>query len=232
MRVVGQPPRLVDLFDDKGYTNNLLRKHTDLPLPRAWTVRAGDGGLPPDLPFPVVAKPVRGRGSHGVRVCRSEPDLWEHLSMLLGESPVAMLEEFLAGEEATVAVLPPGPPAASEQPCPPPVALALVTRFDHEHGIAPYSGVRAVKENSGAVPRQESERVDAYRLVREQCVQVARLLNVIAPIRIDVRRFTNDASSPFAIFDVNMKPVRRQLREVLSTARPLDELRSIEPGID
>jgi hypothetical protein len=36
---------------------------------------------------------------------------------------------------------------------------------------------------------------------------VARLLNVSAPIRIDVRRRKDEEDSPFVLFDFNMKPV-------------------------
>lgn len=202
--VVGQPPNLVELFDDKEYTNNLLRKNTELPLPRSWTLDARDGHafqLPPDLPFPVVGKPIRGRGSYGVRVCRTESDLRQHLSTILLESPVVMLEEFLSGEEATVAIMPPSNQKPHHW------ALPVVTRFSHEDDIAPYSGAIAVTRNSRAVTQRESEEDASYGVIARQCAQVAELLNVTAPIRIDVRRFSGEAGSPFAIFDVNMKPV-------------------------
>lgn len=271
--VVGQPPNLVELLDDKEYTNNLLRENTRLPLPRAWTLEARAGRavqLPSGLPFPIVAKPIRGRGSHGVRVCRSGPDLRRHLSAILSESPVVMLEEFLMGEEATVAVMPP----SSQKPRH--WALPVVTRFNHEQDIAPYNGVTAVTKNSRAISRQEFDGDASYDIVSRQCEQVARLLNVTAPIRIDVRRFTGGPHSPFAIFDVNMKPVSLDscffialettdgaqnmtgpgrpgredqdslvamaakalgwdypglLREVLSTARTLGELRGVKSNM-
>jgi biotin carboxylase len=48
-------------------------------MPRSWTVHEspdiGGGFQELDLPFPVVAKAIRGRGSHGVRVCRDLQDL-------------------------------------------------------------------------------------------------------------------------------------------------------------
>lgn len=202
--VVGQPPNLVELFDDKDYTNNLLRKTTDLPLPRSWTLDVRDGQafqLPPDLPFPIVGKPIRGRGSYGVRVCRTEPDLRRHLSAILAESPVVMLEEFLSGEEATIAVMPP----SSQKPHY--WALPVVTRFSHEDDIAPYNGVTAVTRNSRAITQHEFEADASYGVISRQCEQVAQLLNATAPMRIDIRRFSGEAGSLFAIFDVNMKPV-------------------------
>lgn len=248
--VVGQPPCLVELFDDKDYTNNLLRTHTKLPLPRAWTLVTTNGAfqLPPNLPLPIVAKPIRGRGSYGVRVCHGTPDLLQHLSTTLRDSSVVMLEDFLAGEEATIAVMPPSSQIPHHW------ALPVVTRFNHEQDIAPYNGVTAVTRNSRVVSKRELQDDPAYAVVSRQCEQVAQFLRVTAPIRIDVRRFSNKKGSPFAIFDVNMKPnmtgpgrpgredqdslvamaakeygwdYPRLLREVLSTARTLGELRGI-----
>ena len=253
--VVGQPPNLVELFDDKEYTNNLLRKHAKLPLPRAWTLAPNNRHaiqLPPNLPLPIVGKPIRGRGSYGVRVCRSTSGLLEHLSAILQDSPVVMLEEFLAGEEATIAVMPPSSQTPHYW------ALPVVTRFNHEQDIAPYNGVTAVTRNSRVVSGREFQDDTTYTVVSRQCEQVAELLNVTAPIRVDVRRFTTENGSPFAIFDINMKPnmtgpgrpgredqdslvamaanelgwdYPRLLREVLSTARTLGELRDIRSGL-
>jgi hypothetical protein len=43
--------------------------------------------------------------------------------------------------------------------------------------------------------------------VMRESERAAELLGVTAPIRIDVRRFTDAPDSSFALFDVNMKPV-------------------------
>ncbi|PNP81819.1 hypothetical protein FNYG_04845 [Fusarium nygamai] len=45
-----------------------------------------------------------------------------------------MVEEYLAGEEATVTVMPPTSRGGSYW------ALPVVTRFNHIHGVAPYNG--------------------------------------------------------------------------------------------
>jgi len=42
--------------------------------------------------------------------------------------------------------------------------------------------------------------------VGKECESVARFLRVTAPIRIDVRQFTDKPDSQFALFDINMKP--------------------------
>lgn len=45
--------------------------------------------------------------------------------------------------------------------------------------------------------------------VMRESERAAELLGVTAPIRIDVRRYSDSPDSSFALFDVNMKPVRR-----------------------
>jgi hypothetical protein len=110
-----------------------------------------------------------------------------------------MIEEYLAGEEATVTVMPPS------QETPHYRALPLVTRFNHADGVAPYNGVVAVTQNSKVITPEEFAGDRAYDEVCKQCVRAAELLHVTAPIRIDVRRYSE--GSNFALFDVNMKPV-------------------------
>ncbi|KAF5683612.1 histone-lysine n-methyltransferase H3 lysine-36 specific [Fusarium circinatum] len=71
IKVVGQGPLIVERYDDKEFVNNLLRKLGGFTMPRAWTLNESQdtqGVLEKlNLPFPIVAKPIRGRGSHGVR---------------------------------------------------------------------------------------------------------------------------------------------------------------------
>ena len=73
--------------------------------------------------------------------------------------------------------------------------------------MAPYNGIVAVLENSRCLSESEHESDPHYSQIQRQCVEVARLLQCTAPMRIDVRRFEDSESSPFALFDVNMKPV-------------------------
>ncbi|KAK4934551.1 hypothetical protein LTR66_015583 [Elasticomyces elasticus] len=182
------------------YLNNQLRALGGFTLPNAWEATAGDDldALIESIPnHPIVGKPVRGRGSHGVKVCYGATELKEHIESLLGESPIVLLEEFLAGEEATITVMPPTPDKAQYWSMPP------VTRFNHQEGVAPYNGTVAVTANSRVV--SEDEMHDAtYGSVMRQCEGVASLIRATAPIRIDVRRFR--PNSEFAIFDINMKP--------------------------
>ncbi|KAI9927131.1 hypothetical protein MW887_003514 [Aspergillus wentii] len=198
LRVVGQPPSLVENFDDKMYLNDQLRARGGFTLPQSWTVKADNLDVLESITtFPVVGKPVRGRGSHGVRVCHSLRELKDHVTSLLDESPLVMIEEFLAGEEATITVMPPSPERPDYWSLPP------VTRFNHADGIAPYNGAVAVTANSRVITNDEMKD-PAYGEVMRQCEGVARLIMATAPIRIDVRRFRPE--SEFALFDINMKP--------------------------
>lgn len=207
VRVVGQPPLLVEKFDDKEFVNNRLRANGSFSMPRGWTVSLStdlrSSLQKQNLPFPIVGKPIRGRGSQGVKVCYSLEELYDHLQSLSGHSPTVMLEEFLSGEEATVTVMPPA------EEVPRYWAMPVVTRFDHDNGIAPYNGVVAVMANSRAISQQEFEKDYRYIEASRQCVEVAKLMQATAPLRIDIRRYNQDPGAPFALFDINMKPVSR-----------------------
>jgi phosphoribosylamine-glycine ligase len=116
-------------------------------------------------------------------VCGTFDELLDHARTLFTESPAIMLEEFLAGEEATVTVMPPTTADSDKKDY---WALPVVTRFNHVDGVAPYSGVVAVASNSRAVT--ERDMCDpAYAQVMDECERAARLLRIAAPIRIDVR---------------------------------------------
>lgn len=200
--VVGQPPRLVERFDDKLFLNDKLRELSGYTLPRSWSVSKSDNLEEFALSierFPVVGKPVRGRGSHGVKVCLNPAQLKQHLETLLQESPLVLVEEYLAGTEATITVMPPSP-KRSEYWC-----MVPVVRFNHADGIAPYNGTVAVTANSRIVSEKEMQD-PTYSKIMDECVKVAKLIGATAPIRIDVRRFSAD--SEFALFDINMKPVK------------------------
>jgi carbamoylphosphate synthase large subunit len=209
IQIVGQPPNLVEKFDDKQHVNDLLRKTGQFTLPRGWSISKssspehslGERLKEMQLPYPVVGKPIRGRGSYGVKVCASLPVLEEHINGLFEESPVVMIEEFLAGEEATVTVMPPSRERDEYW------ALPVVQRFNHADGVAPYNGIVAVTANSKVVEKEEHERDSRYGEAARECEGVARLLRGTAPIRIDIRRFRDGPGEKFALFDVNVKPV-------------------------
>lgn len=201
VRIVGQGPLVVERYDDKQYVNDLLRKLGVFTMPKAWAIHDNEdlGTSCKEITYPVVAKPVRGRGSQGVKVCYNLEELLTHARALLSTSSCIILEEFLEGEEITITVMPPSQSDSEYW------TLPIVTRFNHQQGIAPYNGVVAVTANSRTVA--ESELDPTYIQAIEECKQTAQVLGVAAPIRIDARRVKNSNVSKFALFDVNMKPV-------------------------
>jgi D-alanine-D-alanine ligase-like ATP-grasp enzyme len=208
--VVGQPPNLVELYDDKNEVNNYLRRQEGLTLPKSTIIHSENKNnlkqllKSTNLHWPIVGKPLRGRGSHGVKVCPDERTLSHHLQDLFAESPQVMLEQYLFGEEITITVLPPSPCDENEDRY---KALPVVRRFNHDNGIAPYNGVVAVTLNSRVLSEAEISADSKYEKAMRECETVAELLRATAPIRIDLRRFDDSPSSTFALFDVNMKPV-------------------------
>jgi hypothetical protein len=205
IKVVGQPPKLVERFDDKEYVNDLLRRDLSFPMPKAWTFETAESRVLDSLPYPVVGKPIRGRGSHGVKLCMNKQELKAHLAAILAESPRVMVEQFLSGTEGTVTVMPPS------RDVPHYWSLPLVLRFNHDQGIAPYNGVVAVITNSRALAREENDANPIYKAICRHCERVGEKLKTTAPIRIDVRQYGKGKDSDtFAIFDVNMKPVSRE----------------------
>jgi len=131
-----------------------------------------------------------------------------------------MLEEYLAGEEATVTVMPPTPSSSSNSYR----ALPLILRTDHINNILPPNTTVAITYNSHPLPSYITTHptfdTTTYAQILRSCERIASLLRLTAPIRIDVRRhhlssFSSSSSNPdsesenddkFAVFDVNMKP--------------------------
>ncbi|CZR50752.1 uncharacterized protein PAC_00626 [Phialocephala subalpina] len=213
IRVIGQPPNLVQLYDNKEYVNSLLRSH-HFTLPKSWTLTSSptldlsSTIKKLGLTYPIVGKPIRGRGSSGVKLCHNPSELLSHIQSLFLTSPTIMLEQHLSGEECTVTVMPP-----SHQDY---WALPVVRRFNHEDGIAPYNGVVAVTTNSRVVTKEEREK-DRY-LSGEECT-----VTVMPPSHQDywalpvVRRFNHeDGIAPYngvVAVTTNSRVVTKEERE-------------------
>lgn len=202
--VIGQPPRLVEAYDDKAFVYKIMKSHGGFTIARSATFTASDDLSKllkeQNFDYPIVAKPVRGRGSYGVKLCKDEEMLRAHAKFLFDESPKIIVEEYLVGEEATVTIMPPAASKPGKY-----WALPIVTRFNHSDGVAPYNGTVAVTSNSRVVTAGKYSRDPAYERVAKECEELAGLIKATAPIRIDVRRFKEGSS--FALFDINMKPV-------------------------
>jgi D-alanine-D-alanine ligase-like ATP-grasp enzyme len=156
----------------------------------------------------VVLKPIRGRGSAGVELLPDAAHLASRLQEVLatgGFGNAVLVEQFLAGQEITITVMPPGHYLldGQEQVQPQYWSLPPVRRFNHQAGIAPYNGTVAVTENSAVL--QEAELASpAVRQVMQQCATAAQLVGAKAPIRIDCRQ--QMAGGEYFLFDLNMKP--------------------------
>ncbi len=191
LRIIGQKPSDVQLYDDKFYTNQLLLKH-GLSVVNAVVIKSAEEYTGD---YPCVLKPVRGRGSQGVFVIKDKESLKSAVNELVHDKIYGtefMIEPFLSGDEITVAVFPPDDNHKT------PYCLPPVLRFNHVNGIAPYNGTVAVTENSKAVANTAD-----YEEIINNCIKAYDVLNLKAPIRIDCRK---DASGQYFMFDVNMKP--------------------------
>ncbi|KAF2032314.1 hypothetical protein EK21DRAFT_98975 [Setomelanomma holmii] len=194
IRVVGQAPSLVEAYDDKAAVYRVLKVHGGFTLATSITASASEDLVAAvrklDLPYPVIAKPVRGRGSHGVKLCLNDTGLQAHTAYLFNKSSEITVEECLDSEEATVTVL---PTSASRSTC---QALPIVTRFHRIDGIAPYSGIVAVTANSRVVSAKGTSQDPAYGQAARECERVAASLQATASLRIDIRRFREGSSRP------------------------------------
>ncbi|MFV3409875.1 ATP-grasp domain-containing protein [Bdellovibrio bacteriovorus] len=200
---IGQSTSDAEDGDNKFLTNKRLRE-AGLAVAHSNLLSECQYG---QISFPVVLKPIRGRGSQGVVVVNSDFDLKTQLNLHIKSSLYGadfILEEFLPGKELTITVMPPGNfnidggsiKKASHW------ALPGVFRFNHIDGIAPYNGVVAVVNNSRVLTAAELAE-GAYARAQLQCTLAAKIVNAKAPIRIDCRQ---SADGEFKIFDLNMKP--------------------------
>jgi len=214
--IVGQTPAATQKYDDKFATNRMLEQ-AGLPVARGFLLAdrpsqgvhalADVGQLLTDLaiPFPLIVKPVRGRGSQGVTLVRDADALNAAARSLIDEGKfgtLLMVEEFLDGEEMTITVLPPAAPRPSGERGDRHFALRPVLRFDQKDGVAPYNGDVAVTQNSVAIGPERMTEAPVLAML-DACVKAAELVESRAVIRIDCRA---DTSGQFKLFDLNMKP--------------------------
>lgn len=208
IKLIGQSPQVVERHDDKWGTNQLL-KENNIPIPQSVLVAKEDfenHNIPP-LSFPVVVKPLRGRGSQGVQKVDTEAELNNYLQVFFSENTYGdsvYLEQYLNGMEITITVMPAGRYNidGKEAQHNAPWCLPIVKRYNHVNGIAPYSGVVAVTENSSVI---DSEDMSPHQIeiVNQHCIKAAQIIGIKAPIRIDARA---DRDGNFYLFDLNLKP--------------------------
>ena len=207
IQFVGQIPSQVDIYDDKFFTNHLLREN-QIPTPKAQLISSENQvNYALNIDFHLVVKPIRGRGSQGVSLVKNKKELDDRLKMFFLKNEYGnsvCVEQYLSGQEITITVMPAGIYNIENQSkrIIKPWCLPAVKRFNHENGIAPYNGVVAVMENSSVLDNNELNSVTIQETY-QKCEAAAELLNIKAPIRIDCR---SDEKGKYFLFDLNMKP--------------------------
>ncbi|MEE6165868.1 MULTISPECIES: hypothetical protein [unclassified Mycolicibacterium] len=208
--VVGQPLNVVEKFEDKNVCQAAISA-IGVPVPVQALVNVEIGPAKGQvesavstkgLSFPIIVKPVRGRGSAGVKVVDSVADAAEHIESLVGPKfgGKFLIEEYLSGRELAVTVMPPGSyetadgvrHEATHWPLP------AIERTGHHGGVMPFSGVVPIQSNSK--PAGDDDQLLEFG---RHAVRVAQLLKATAPIRIDCRE---DADGVIKAIDINMKP--------------------------
>ncbi len=205
--VIGQIPENVEVYDDKWFTGHLLQSHY-LPIPQSVLVsEENKTNCQIGFLFPVVVKPIRGRGSQGVYKVDNQEELEKTIDSLLQSKEYGTalyVEEYLPGEELTLTIMPPGTYFIDnkEKKMLFHWSLPPVHRFNHQNGIAPYSGVVAVIDNSTILSETEIN-TEKIEILRKECERAAELVQAKAPVRIDCRA---DNNGNYYLFDLNMKP--------------------------
>jgi D-alanine-D-alanine ligase len=218
-RIIGQPGYVVDKWDAKSQALSMLAD-AGLPVPDSFVIQSSKGAVglisSGRLGFPVVVKPVRGRGSEGVVVVRDidtlDRAIVERLDAVVDIDGVPharfgyrmIVEEFLPGRELTVTVMPPGMYTLNgrRESKVKHWVLPLVERTGHWDNVAPYNGVVAVIRNSSVVVTGDCD-ARALATLLAQCERAAELSQALAPVRIDCRARDD---GEYQLFDLNLKP--------------------------
>jgi D-alanine-D-alanine ligase len=93
LRFVGQDPFDFEKYEDKAWLNDWLNQgELEGWFPRSWLVRNTESEKLKSVELPAVVKPVRGRGSHGVSLVRTDDDLVQRVNELWTESDLVLIE--------------------------------------------------------------------------------------------------------------------------------------------
>lgn len=91
--MIGQDPRDTERYEDKEWINGWLAGQEGLRdvFPRSLLLHTAADNVE-ELGYPVVVKPVRGRGSHGVTLVKNDDEFQKALETLLKESDAVLCE--------------------------------------------------------------------------------------------------------------------------------------------
>lgn len=99
-QVIQPESDFISLCLDKYRCMNELRRH-GIEAPETWLV----GELPAQPVYPLLIKPIVGRGSRGIGILRSQVDLNDYLATTNYQSHELMIQEYIEGTEYTVSVI-------------------------------------------------------------------------------------------------------------------------------
>jgi len=157
---------------DKIATKAALAHVPSVVMAGDWVARAG---VPlPEVRFPVITKPAVGGSTLGMAICRTTEALRAGVDAALALHHEVLLEEFITGEEITVAVL-------DGQPLPVVRILPDSGFFDFEakytEGRTTYEVPAAISERSAELAQTAA--VDSYQTLG--CRGLARVDFIIRP---------------------------------------------------
>jgi len=93
------------VLSKKAYKNNKLKTPLHKTISRGSNILAEISKLFKSFPMPVVVKPVNGGSSVGTAIAKTMADLEQAVTDALKYSDTALIEEFIAGKEATCGVV-------------------------------------------------------------------------------------------------------------------------------
>jgi len=134
---------------DKIATKAALADEDSVVMAADWVARAGEPL--PTVVFPVITKPAVGGSTIGMAICKNKRDLETGVAAALDLHPEVLLEEYVDGEEITVAVL-------DGQPLPVVRILPDSGFFDYE---AKYTKGRTVYEVPAGISAETARMAQA-----------------------------------------------------------------------
>ena len=182
INIIGQDPYFVEKYDNKLYTNQLLYQH-GLDVVESKVIDLENIEI---SEYPCVIKPIRGRGSQGVKVCDNLEEVINHMNSLIQDGNYGnrfIVEPFLNDTEITIGVFPDGK------------VIPPIERIKQIDRIMPYNGKVPVVENSFVCKDNTDE-------IIKQCQKAIEILKPKAMVRIDCRK----KDGKYYMFDINPKP--------------------------
>ena len=166
-----------------------------------------------NMKFPVIVKPIRGRGSEGIRKVNDFTELEDAVHYIFQKKFIfknneffrfgqaALLEEHLPGNEITITILPKGFYRQNggwlhNSGC---WTLKTLCRFGHKNGILPSISDVPPEKNVECL----KECNEASKKILYESKRLADGLKIYSPLRIDCRK---NSDGIYRMFDINVKP--------------------------